>query len=540
MNERLFEFCVPELGPVIECPDAGTKRIPVRFGAPRARGRPDFVMAFPAGHPEQGVFVASVARQGQDDVWLKGWIPYAFAAGEVAQVAIVLVYLTGRGLARCPQLHGDCPSAEDFCACTVPPPTEALVRELQDAQPHWCMPAGDFSHMQSHFSHVVDIGYRLKKTEPGAERELHFALGSCQYPAMLLDDAVAYAAYERLSERLDQTDAPAFVLLLGDQIYVDVTAGLFDPKKEYDVHGRQYRQWLAAAAVRKVLRRRHSYMMLDDHEIANDWQGLEGASPAYSRNEEQKAVGVRQYLKYQRGPLHYRHLAPGQCAPLWFSFQENGFPFFVCDTRAERYPRTAASLNQPGTHLMDRAQRQALENWLLQESTALKFITSASALLPRKRVISSRNPSILDGRDLSLLGQDSWCGYPASLQWLLTFVVDNDIRNLVFLSGDEHLAFAARVTVWKEHRDPVILHSLHGSPLYAPYPFANSCPEDLRGDETFHWQSGGAHYHCKVQTDYAPGEGFVLIHARQPQGRWVLDCEFERMPLHRKTMQLTF
>ncbi|RYY53330.1 MAG: hypothetical protein EOO24_64410, partial [Comamonadaceae bacterium] len=61
---------------------------------------------------------------------------------------------------------------------------------------------------------------------------LCFALGSCQYPAGLLDADVAEASYRQLLAVLDQgTEAtcPQFLVLAGDQVYVDATAGLFDP-----------------------------------------------------------------------------------------------------------------------------------------------------------------------------------------------------------------------------------------------------------------------------------------------------------------------
>ena len=49
-----------------------------------------------------------------------------------------------------------------------------------------------------------------------------FAFGSCQYPGGFVDGAVAYDAYADLWRRLSEdVNHPRFVVLTGDQIYVD-------------------------------------------------------------------------------------------------------------------------------------------------------------------------------------------------------------------------------------------------------------------------------------------------------------------------------
>ena len=75
--------------------------------------------------------------------------------------------------------------------------------------------------------------------------------------------------YARLSRRLDgeaRLDRNA-CCSLGDQIYVDGTAGLFDPTSQFDRYVRPYELLYRMDSVRNVLRRLPAFMMMDDHEI---------------------------------------------------------------------------------------------------------------------------------------------------------------------------------------------------------------------------------------------------------------------------------
>ncbi|MEM7365816.1 MAG: alkaline phosphatase D family protein, partial [Pseudomonadota bacterium] len=99
--------------------------------------------------------------------------------------------------------------------------------------------------------------------------------GSCQYAAGLLDADLTHHAWRTLRRRLESEENRLnadLLLLLGDQVYVDATAGLFDPAAVNDRYVRPYWKWLADDDVQGVLARLPTYMMLDDHELVNDWQ----------------------------------------------------------------------------------------------------------------------------------------------------------------------------------------------------------------------------------------------------------------------------
>ncbi len=179
-----------------------------------------------------------------------------------------------------------------------------------------------------------------------------FVLASCQYPGGLLDrtppgipgsvpqTGPSDASWLRLAKRLDDKkhDAPSFMILAGDQVYVDAAAGLFDPKTLDERFDRAYENFLGARGPRSVLGRLPAYMLPDDHEIDNDWEpDPAGANPLEGRplekrgkrrplsNEELKRRGVDAYLRYQR------ELRPTEQSrkALWQKKTIGGLPFFL-------------------------------------------------------------------------------------------------------------------------------------------------------------------------------------------------------------------
>ncbi|MDH3469574.1 MAG: hypothetical protein OES26_27425, partial [Gammaproteobacteria bacterium] len=122
-----------------------------------------------------------------------------------------------------------------------------------------------------------------------AEGECRFVLSSCQYPAGFLDGSLAYQGYADTLRRIDPTAivsgglgndgagiVPRFAILTGDQIYADASAGLFDPSVKRGRFELPYHMWLRFPRVRGVLRQFPSFMVLDDHEIIDNWEPVPG------------------------------------------------------------------------------------------------------------------------------------------------------------------------------------------------------------------------------------------------------------------------
>ena len=439
-----------------------------------------------------------------------------------------------------------------------------------------------------------------------ADAAFTFALGSCQYPAGLVDGTPqdfsegkagamppgpADASMLRLAARLDDADdtrRPSLLVLTGDQIYADATAGLFDPRAGRVPAPRSsirdaedwlrvpYQNWYGSVGAQSVLSRLITLMMLDDHEIDNNWEPLaEPARPgAAERLNRLKDAGSQGYQRYQRD-LRNAQLRDH----LWHRRQHRGIPFFMADTRTERGARQAGMEDPLGPSILSEWQLQHLLAWIdghlnlpddhsapwrepdqaaamaaIQQRPA--FIVSPALLLPRRISTQRGNPR----SQRAALRSDAWDGYPGSLHGLLVQLWTIGRSNLVFLSGDEHLSCVVKATVTKVGvaGRAVTLHSVHSSGLYSPYPFANAVPAlfALPDDWTFEDpQAPHDSYRCVVEpcgldaagSPWAPGDGFALLTLTPPAateapapaagaaaaaaatiGTWQLDVAFDR------------
>ena len=385
------------------------------------------------------------------------------------------------------------------------------------------------------------------------EQQTQFALAACQYPAGMLDKKLAYASYQRLANRLDKTITstpknltPKFMVLMGDQVYTDASAGLFDPTDSHDRYTRPYHKWLSQPAVKSVFRRLPSFMMLDDHEILDNWD----RSELTLGNANLFNYGKKAYLNFQRN-LHQTPKSNDvniNNVPLWYSFEQQGFDFFMLDTRTERDGRSIR--NSDNSHhikplmeakLISDNQFQALITWLDKTTTGNRkprFIVSASMLLPRR---------LHSVGTYSAIHSDAWDGYPRTMHQLLEHIAFNDVKNLIFLSGDEHVSNVTTIdlstsiinseinsainNVTTTSTAPVKttstrIYSIHSSGLYSPYPFANSNPDDFVNKETFN--IGTNSLQCQVSSTFYPGDGFALISTYQIEGSWHISSDFSR------------
>lgn len=390
-----------------------------------------------------------------------------------------------------------------------------------------------------------------------------FALASCQYPAGLVDGTPqaygdgsqtgtmppgpADASMLRLAARLDGPDdhhRPSLLVLTGDQIYADATAGLFDPRAgrvpalrsgirdAEDWLRVPYQNWYGSVGAQAVLGRLVNLTMLDDHEIDNNWEPV--AAPARPGTAERLQrlleAGSQAYQRYQRDLRESVLLTY-----LWHSRLHRGIAFFMADTRTERDARHALA-DPCRPCIMSAHQTTELLAWIEADAPEAlarpAFIVSPAMLLPRRRSSLRSSPRSSPGSLPSLrsaLHSDAWDGYPGSLHHLLVQLWRIGRSNLVFLSGDEHLSCVVKVTVTKVGGPDraITLHSVHSSGLYSPYPFANAVPALFALPDVWTFEdphAAGQHYHCVVEpcsldergTPWAPGDGFALLSLLPP------------------------
>lgn len=410
---------------------------------------------------------------------------------------------------------------------------------------------------------------------------VRFAFSSCQYPSDLFDfmpDGVnavpgpADASLLALAKLLDAPDTaddgnnrPSLLLLGGDQVYIDAQFGVLDPKLSSDQFRVSYQRRNRSRGYSAVAHRLDLRIeaVMDDHEIRDNWvmetlpedegsPAVEAARDCFEAAQKRQEVRdgkrvpvtendaemkpkdalykAKKYFRlYQRGDTNYE-----EDQLVWRPIEHRGLNFFLGDTRTERELRTATDWQQK--HIMGSDQRMALCEWLeSNRDKGPKFVLTSSTLLPRRLDVSA-DP-------FRGLQADGWDGYPRTFCWLLGHICEKQIDGVVFLSGDAHIPFFTKATISDEDGKSCVIHSIHSSAFYAPYPFANSHRDDFAGDETFHFtdedqsacetdsESSRAKppksYKCEVRTWFPdPTNGFAIVTATNEDSGWDLSVEF--------------
>lgn len=375
--------------------------------------------------------------------------------------------------------------------------------------------------------------------EGSAPPGLQLALSACQYPGGVLDrtprqdldlyidrPGPADRSGRRLRDWLLQQPGRRALIHTGDSIYIDATAGLFDPQLVAD--GSAATEPGRGDALRDALRRAYRHtrgslyrsvtqrlQLIDDHELIDNW---EPSLDVARQQALQQRLDIGREVFIERALLLAAPPAPiGDSAlPLWGEQPIGDLRCFIADTRTERSARDPAA---PAlARIMSRAQFGALLAWLdplPQESGSTAYrrvVITPSILLPR-RLASSEHPA-------GALRSDAWDGYPGALHALLAALAERPRLKGLFLSGDEHLPCVLRAEVARADGSaaPAELLSVHTGALYAPYPFANSRPEDFSDERSFGFRAEHAgavrDYVCRIRSCWFPleqGDGFTTL-----------------------------
>lgn len=271
---------------------------------------------------------------------------------------------------------------------------------------------------------------RTKTTPSGDADSVRLAVVSCS------DYENGYFnAYASIVQRND-VDA---VLHLGDYLYeYDAAAGvdgrLAEPANEI-ITLSDYRTRYSHYRLDKDLRNVHQqYAFIavwDDHETANNaWRDgaenhTEGAEGEWS---VRKASGKQAYFEWMpiredAADAHklYRKIQYGDLIDL-----------YMLDTRLERDEQLAASnaeTNNPDRTMLGVEQSNWLQNELIA-STARWQILGQQVMMAPLRAFGA------------VLNTDQWDGYPAERNKIYSTILDNNIQNLVVLTGDIHTSWA--------------------------------------------------------------------------------------------------
>jgi alkaline phosphatase D len=315
---------------------------------------------------------------------------------------------------------------------------------------------------------------------------LGFLLGSCRYPGLLWKIKEADRIFAPMAEHAGETrfgDPVRFALMVGDQIYADkfnrmIPIGLADTYEEFQ---ERYVTAFRSSNMRRLLRQVPSYMILDDHEIEDNWTQDRMADSSSSRLFN---VAIGAYMSYQwsHGPRTWGRM-------LYYTFDCAGYPFFVLDARTQRFK---GGLGLDDNHMLGRpsidrdhpSQLDRLLAWLGtqqdERGNVPKFIVTSSVFVPND--IGERSEAGA-GTEQHVADSDAWPSFPTTRRTLLGFITERRIQNVVFLSGDIHCSNVAAMSFSGPAEVAALkAYAVTSSAFYWPFPFADGDPNNYVHD----------------------------------------------------------
>ena len=282
--------------------------------------------------------------------------------------------------------------------------------------------------------------------ENGIDVPTVFLVGSCRDPTSLGDKGET--SFGSILGFTDETSQPAanFILMTGDQIYIDPMLVSVDARNgaSLEQYWERYREAFALPRFSSVMRRLPAYMMMDDHEVQNNWTlGKVQANKDY--RIETMSHGLQAYEAYQASlsPLVRAANFRAECFPLvagltryHYCFRHGQSDFFVLDVRSESEVggvRNGQPIQAP-LILRRNHQFQDLKDWLIDGFEGVKFVVSPVPVFP-------------DTKGPFGSPEDKWGGAVAQRSELLDYIWQNrdKIPRLIFLSGDVHVSFVSKL-----------------------------------------------------------------------------------------------
>ena len=278
-----------------------------------------------------------------------------------------------------------------FASDVLPVPNGILTIELTALEPDTAYRLFAVSPSGARRSEVVRFRTALA---PGTRRPLTIAVSSC----------LGRSGAPWQSLRLVGQEEPDVCLLLGDMVYADGASTLTDYRGFWD-------EALETVGLNAMSLWTSFVATWDDHEVANNWSwDQHGDRVPYALS------AFREALPQRPGPdpdRVYRSLRWGDAVEI-----------IVLDCRADRIGGNYVSVEQ-----MD---------WIKDT------LTTSTA---RFKLVLNSVP-IIDFTDWigGISGDDRWQGFPDQRTELLTFIENEGLTGVLFLSGDMHFGSVCRIS----------------------------------------------------------------------------------------------
>ncbi|TNC86301.1 MAG: hypothetical protein CSH49_16645 [Alcanivorax sp.] len=324
----------------------------------------------------------------------------------------------------------------------------------------------------------ADLPHWVRSRFERAPRVFTFLCGSCRYPGTPIERTLSDRIFARMWQQATQHHAEA-VFMLGDQIYADASADLFDSGNWRDRYDKRYRDAFNTSHFSRLASDFPTYFCVDDHEYADNWSGDgDGSLDSDSLlNIEVGHLSIRQYEYANKRARWFMGYGLGTQRRLWKALAAEEFvcPAFIMDTRSEREVRRKGVC----ANMLHDAQLNALLQWLDQNRSndAPKLIFAGVGLAPV-------NHNLLQHQELWRVEEGFW-GYPQTLGKIMDAIAQSNVKRLVFFSGDLHLSCHAEIRLHSVAKATGAetesrLQQVVSSGFFAPLPFANSTADEYQ------------------------------------------------------------
>ncbi len=351
-------------------------------------------------------------------------------------------------------------------------------------------------------------------TLPSETDHLRFAVATCSNY-----QSGYFSAYKHIAERNDLD----LVIHLGDYIYEYASTGFGgDPElpSRYhfpDVEILDLADYRARHGLYKMdpdLMRLHQQLpficVWDDHESANNAykDGAENHDPATEGAwADRKSASKQSYFEWmpireQEGGIIYRNFEFGQLADL-----------VMLDTRLEGRVQQVTSIDDTTYYDSDRTilgtvQHEWLNGQLISSDAQWKLLGNQVVFAPVGLGALSAVPLAFGAV------ADMWEGYPVERDSVIRFVHQNEINNLVVVTGDVHVSFG--IDILENPEDSLIYDPATGMGSDAVEIVAPSITSDSWGDflgtsttSLFDNVLGTSNPHIKYKELYS--HGYVIL-----------------------------
>lgn len=271
--------------------------------------------------------------------------------------------------------------------------------------------------------------YRLRTRSSQPLQPRAYILGSCRYLRLTAGIPVLPQLGDRIfasiSQLIEGAQPPVSAIMMsGDQIYAD-DLNLIAPDREYDEIIAKYRAAFSQPNIQRLMSGTSTYMILDDHEIEDNWPlNAETSDQTLFRN----AMAAYEIYQTSHSPTcsltTNGQVDNSSMKHYWYQFSDGDIEWFVTDSRTRR------NLSSENRRILDEEQEQALCKWLIGSPARIKFVVTSVMFYP----------------DRKMNGEDAWMGFPEQRLRLLEIIRLHRIRNVVFISGDVHGSLTSRLT----------------------------------------------------------------------------------------------